>query len=372
MESVQSNRKMRGNVQRRKERIASAERKKEKYAPGFTADGFLRSRFYPIVKGKANLKDWRKKEKDFFSSLQYFQRDKRLVLSDYTDKVYPLNIYLAYQQAKALMQEHKCNDEIIITDNECSTCCITTMKAFDTRRTLYYIPFRPLSLLGRDKKKRKQYNLLLSVFSYLLTIVHIPSYKHGDYVDGCYERIEEWTISEPDEWIEVGDFNAALSEIREADYYGYRMHKQLKHPYPLQQWEKRLKCFVIKDTLDEAIFQLASKAYSLYLKFPQRAFYDNIAPGLFMPEEEYRTHPDQYISFTWSEAGWLYEQLIEMVNAATQEDTVMEEPLYLLHYDKKKGTPHDNLDFEKSLFHLLDNLSDILYTISDEQHSQSI
>jgi hypothetical protein len=372
MESIQSSSPLRGNVQRRKERRPSAKGKEKMCAAGFITNGFLRSRFHPIVKGKEQLKDWRQKEQDFFSSLQYFRQDKRLELTDYTDKVYPYNIYLAYQEVKVLMQQQRCNDEVIITDNESSTCCITTIKALDTRRTLYYIPFRPLFLLGKDKQKREQYNLLLSVCSYLLSIVEIPSYKHGDYVDWCYDMIEESTVSDPEEWIEEEDFNAALSEIREADHYGKRMHRQLQHPYALQQWENRLTSFTIKDTLDEAIFQLSQEAYSLYLKFPQRAFYDNIEPDLFMPQEEYRTHPDQYVSFTWSERGWLYEQLIEMVNSATQEDTVIEEPLFIRHYDKKKGTAADNLDFEKRLFPLLDNLSDILYTLSDEQHNQPI
>lgn len=213
-----------------------------------------------------------------------------------------------------------------------------------------------------------QYNLLLSVFSYLFNIVQLPSFKYGSEVCYQYDMIKEMEFDQGD-YLEEAEKIKLVNDFNMLEYFGARLHREICHKYHLKNFIDRLKNFKITDCIDEEIFNTAKKAWDLYRTYPNRNLYDNILPNVLFDEEEDRTRPDQYISFIWSESGWLYEQLIEGINCLIQENSMIEEPLHINLFNTPDGSPLDNLDFEKRLFELLANLADTLYTISDEEHN---
>ncbi|WEK17947.1 MAG: hypothetical protein P0Y49_14185 [Candidatus Pedobacter colombiensis] len=366
METLQKYRPLSQSVRRNKERSTGAKRKIKERTDLPATNGFLKSRFVPMVMGKASLKDWKQTQQDFFSSYHHFVDAKGITPIDYAKQVFPFNIALAYRQVKDYMEQNYFLKEILITENSNSSCCITTVEAYDTNMTLYYVPLRPLFRLQKDKSKRLACDLLLSVCAYLMNVAHIPSYHRGDYIATCYEMIKESTASEPEDWFSKAEYNSALSEFKEADYFGKRLGRQLANTCHLQQWQKRLDMFKINDGWDATVFMVSEKAHRLYLDYPNQKFYENINPELFFAKEDERTRADEYISFTWSESGWLFDELFEMVNSDLQENGIVDEPLQLKTFDKPGGSNYNNLDFEKRLFELLSNLSEILYNLSDE------
>ncbi len=108
------------------------------------------------------------------------------------------------------------------------------------------------------------------------------------------------------------------------------------------------------------VLQVASKAFSLYRDYPQRTVFDNIKDGLIEPQEEERIKPEQYISFTWSTEGWLYDQICEYVNAEVQEYGAIDEPTAIQYFDKPQQQSFHDLDFETRMFDVLNELSTIL------------
>jgi hypothetical protein len=69
---------------------------------------------------------------------------------------------------------------------------------------------------------------------------------------------------------------------------------------------------------------------------------------------------EKYISFIADTTGWLYERLADSINNEFNEYGAMEEPTIFKRFDGSNITK-TNLDFENSLFALLDELCTLLY-----------
>lgn len=322
------------------------------------SNGILGTRFLPFVKDQGQLSDWQQKEENFFSSYKNLTSLFKIPKADLKGIVYPHNIALAYSYLRDYFIRMNKPQGLVIISTPDQPCCLGTVEPFDTYRTLYYIPVCALYNLRKSKKTIRAYNLLLSVYAYLLQVVRFPSYQTGDYMSGCHEMIEDWVLSNPDDW-EDDSFQTAVSEFRMAEHWGVKLCKQIIHPYHLQQWEHRLASFTPRSDAEQNLLKVAQDFYRLYVDFPSRSYYDNFLPGAIGRDEEYVTLPDQYLSFIWSLRGWLFHELIDHVNSATQEDTHIEEPVMVSLYHTSPATPFDNLEFEKRLIDLLDELIEL-------------
>ncbi|PSK90852.1 hypothetical protein [Taibaiella chishuiensis] len=360
METLQSVRPLRRSTKRPEKCKRNKARTATERTNLFVADALLKTQFLPIVKDSGQLENFQQKEKDFFSSFHNITTFYKIPKANFKSVAYPYNVALAHQHVNTCLSQLRCHDQVIIVATDANPCCLATVKSYNTNRTLYYIPLSPLVDLQRNPAKHQQYNLLLSVYAYLFQVVRLPSYQSDDYMSGCHEMLKEWVVSDPDEW-EDDSFENAMSEFKMAEYFGERLRKQMKHPYHLAKMKERIESIIPRSEWDLELVNVAESAHLLYVDFPKRTFYENIVPDLFSYDEDNVTCADQYLSFIWSAKGWLYDQVVEYVNSATQEDNYLEEPMLVSLFNSKTPTVSDNLEFEKRLFDLLGDIIDLTY-----------
>jgi hypothetical protein len=227
---------------------------------------------------------------------------------------------------------------------------------------LYYVPIKPLYDLLNSKRVQEA-RLLLSVFAYLYQKACVPHYAGDNGFLQCqYEMIQEWLCQEPDNW-DVPEYEACLSEVCMAEHFGAKLLKQMRHPYHLEQFEKRVQGFAPVNEKQMELLECSQKILQLFHDYSGKPFYANIGQGLLAPDEEERISPEQYLSFIWSSEGWLFEQLHQQVNCSLQEMTEADEPTALQYFDTLQAKESHDLDFESRLFTLIDELIYVLNKI---------
>ena len=132
----------------------------------------------------------------------------------------------------------------------------------------------------------------------------------------------------------------------------------------LTVFKHRLNRFKSQSTFDHDCWQVACNAYALYTEYPT----SNVFRNALMPEQD--PHNDdydneiigmeKYISFVADTKGWLYESLSDCINNEFNEYGAMEEPTISKRFDGSE-IKVTNLDFEKRLFDLLNDLCGLLY-----------
>ena len=355
----------------RQKRFGNTERPTEisSYKP--TSDGFLKCTFLPKLKKndfqksisseKSLIQIQRKNaktEKDFYQSLSQLAEHYGLNPISTKHLGYPYNIALALDDIQKQLKNKVRDWEEIRLIEEKGKTYFTSEERYNTGAILYYIPIVPLYRLSKNPKRKQAVQLLQSVCSYLYHIAGVPYYRKQDsYLFWMYEMVTEWITSD-DENEETPIY---LSEIKQAEHIGDFMEQKIYNHHNLTRFKDHLKNFKAKDRFDNDCFMLARKVFSLYEQYPNATIYQNLQS--IIDTEEYESDTivsmDKYVSFCAEAKGMMFQTLFEAVNSDLQEYATMEEPRVIKKFDGSIIT-NNNLDFEKRLFPLIEELIYIL------------
>jgi hypothetical protein len=323
---------------------------------GVAGYGFLKHRFLPVRENKYPvLQNRRQVENEFFRSLSNLAGLYKVEPLNVESYAYPYNIYKAFEYAKAQIEGIDKNLHVLIIQDKDLSACIATAKIFDTGTTLYYIPVRPLFDLINNKSRKHVASLLLSIYSWLYRVIKVPFYTNiNNYVGSCYGSLESWYMDE-----EVGN-EEDIKEFEEMRQCGMAIERKIKNPSHLQLFERRIKRFIAVSDTERELLVIGKKAFNLYTRYPERSAFENMRENFIYAEIEERIYPEQYLSFFWDSKGNIYDSLMDYVNTELQEMGAMDEPVAVQLFDKQQDKPIHDLDFEKELFTVIDDLCKIL------------
>lgn len=332
----------------------------EKHTTPNAANGFLKHRFLPL-RGNchAELSNSRIVEGEFFSSLSHLTTLYGVTALPRNNAIYPCNVAHAFKQAQNELQTVAPELGLALIQDETHAATLVTYKEYSVGSCLYYIPVRPLWDLLRRADKKQETALLQSVFAYLLQVVDMPSFaESGSYLYSEYQTLWEW-YSE-DESMEQKDWQVLSGALKSVEICGSIIEKKIKNPDNLALFGKRLAQYIPKDQTEITFKQIATGFYTLYNQYPKRSFWDSLHTGLSEPEVEDRVMAGQYFSFVWDTEDCLFNDIMEHINAQLQECMLMDNPIALQFFDTPQTKQQLDLEFEQTLFALLDDLYDIL------------
>jgi uncharacterized cysteine cluster protein YcgN (CxxCxxCC family) len=327
------------------------------------SDGFLKTSFLPKLQESKTVQACQqsvKMQRDFYKSLSHLAMHYNLMPMQVSEFEYPYNIALSVWDIEEKLQQNNLNSpELRLLQDSKKTYFISEEK-YNTGTTLYYIPIQPLYEMRRDPKRKRNAQLLLSVFSYLYHIAGIPYYRGQDsYLYWMYEMHREWT--EQDEEREQNE--RYLREFDKAELVGDYMEQKIFNCRNLQEFEKRLNAFKSRDAFDNKCTEVTVKALGLYTQYPNEYIFRN-APLNYGDEnddpEAETIGMEKYISFIYDTKGWLYDSIAESINNEFNEYGSIDEPTIHKSFDREEIS-NTSLDFESRLFALLDDLCELLY-----------
>jgi hypothetical protein len=358
MQTIQQNRSVQQRTERTQGRIKSQRSRLQKCASGTVAHDFLRHSFRPLLVQDENVPIIQA-EQNFFTSLKNLESAYGLKETPLSLKPYPYNIMEAFQIVKEQVDKASEYEKLFLVRYGEYPYCLATAMAWDTGYHLYYIPFDALLQIMREKKLKNEANMMLSMCSYLSQVAGLPSYAKGDGVNCIYEQLGDWMEQESygDDVEEQENQQNAFRELAIAKYYGKKIQKRIDHSFHLSAWEDRIKRYVPKDEKGREVKALAEKLFALYREYPQRQFYEQYQTNHWFSEYDSIMRADEYLSFIWSFDGWLGEQAYQYICDCSDSRDGMEEPLQFKIYDEPLGRMPENLDFEKRLFILVDELA---------------
>lgn len=329
-------------------------------ANGDAGYGFLKHRFLPVRENKYALLQNRKAvDGEFFASLSNLAELYEFTPPDVSQQPYPVNIAIAYCQAKAILKIVSSDIHLIIVNDDNHIASLATVTVYNTGTTLYYIPVRPLYDLIKSGQNKQEVQLILSIFAYLYHIAKIPYYRDcSTYLFYCYDAISEWYL-DSGEW-DKEDYKENIRHLKTLRKGGDSIRKKMNQAIHLNQFEKRLKTFIPSGDTEIALLELATTAFDLMQTYPGRSIFDSIPESLIDPETDERITADRYLSFFWDSEDNIYDSLMEYVNSDLQEYGVIDEPVSMQFFDVPQDKPYHNLQFENKLFGLIENLCTVL------------
>ena len=338
----------------------SAERQAEVRTDSNATNGILKCTFLPKLKTAKSVQACQKTERDFHKSLSKLAEHHSIEPMQTQDFEFPYNIVLSMWDMETKVKRTNINWEGFKLIQDSKKTYFTSEERYNTGTTLYYIPVVPLFQILKDQKRKKTAQLLLSVCSYLYHIAQIPYYRQEEsYLYWLYEMMNDWV--EQDE--ETAETETNKRELRNAEYIGDKVEQKLFNLINLKVFEKRLNRFKSVDTFDSECWKIARNAFALYTEYPS----ENIFRNATLPEKDPYDNDEneiigmeKYISFIADTKGWLYESLSDTINNEFNEYGAMEEPTISKRFNGSEISTA-NLDFEKRLFGLLNDLSGILY-----------
>ncbi|MBS1631597.1 MAG: hypothetical protein JST10_03385 [Bacteroidetes bacterium] len=333
----------------------------------YAANGFLRTTFLPKLVETQPLQDSRQStgmERDFYRSVYQLVEHYGIQPMQTQSYGYPYNIALALWDLKRQLPNKVRDWEEIKLLQDGRKTFLSSEERYSTGSVLYYIPVVPLYRMLKNPKRKYAAQLLLSVCSYLYFMAGVPYYRQEDsFLYYEYEMLKEWLLSDD----ETEETRTCLSEIEQAEWIGDYIEQKICNRANLTVFKKRLMQFESRNALDHDCRQLACKAYELYEQYPNESIFRNAHVDETKAGEEDDDDNDmenvitmdRYISFCANGKGWLHENLMECVNTELQEYGQTQEPVIIKRFDGNDITGN-NLDYENSLFDLIDELAFIL------------
>lgn len=213
-----------------------AERQTEIRTNSNAPNGILKCTFLPKFNPAQSVLSCGKTERDFYKSLSRLAEHYSIEPMQTKDFGFPYNIALSMwdMEGKLKRKHRNWNSLKLVQDNK--KTFIESEERYDTGTTLYYFPVTPLLRMLHDKQRKHSAQLLLSVFSYLYHIADIPYYRQDNYMFWMYEMHKDWV--EQDE--ETDATETYKSELRNAEYFGYRMEQKLFNRHNLMYFKLRL------------------------------------------------------------------------------------------------------------------------------------
>ncbi|HEX3386431.1 MAG TPA: hypothetical protein VHS53_14625, partial [Mucilaginibacter sp.] len=197
-----------------------------KRTTGFSRNGFLNHRFDAFAGFSVN--NWKRAEKEFFNSVTNICRLYSFQEPDVTGLIFPQNVQAAYQKISELFDTRNNLNLKIMQDNE-HDACLATLKTYDTGYRLYYIPIKPLCLLGSLEELRPLAKVLVTIYQYLYQVVDVTYYREPGYLNYTYETIENW-IDENEDGEDEDYRKYQRSEFAQMKTAGDDLLKIIKQP----------------------------------------------------------------------------------------------------------------------------------------------
>ncbi|MBC6112448.1 hypothetical protein ACFOG5_02485 [Pedobacter fastidiosus] len=334
-------------------------------APGISRPAFL-SRAHPPKIGKflPELRAYARIEREFKTSLSNL-----CALYDISEPemggIFPMNISGAFEKvAEALSNSHGEIKPKIMQDKS-GKVCLATQKVFDTRMTLYYLPLCSLWEMMKQKDKKSETALLLSVLSYLFQIAGVPHFAETySYLDGIYEMVAEWNDEQEQDEVEEPDAEFIAAHFSMMNEAGIILLSQMNSPKNLARFRGRVKRFKPKNAQGKALLNCAKNALQLFRAFPARSVMDNMAIPALESEEDSFIRSEQYMGFYWSNKDCVIDSVMEYVNAELSELCEMEEPVSVQYFDCPQDRESHDFTFEEKFFALLNEITDHLTDLS--------
>lgn len=345
---------------------ASYQKPSGKRATGIGSDGFLNQTFRPFWAMK--LGNYKETETAFFRSLANLRQLYDIPRPDLGGVIYPQNVAEAFEHVQDYFKKGGSKTECMIVQDEVNPATIVTLKNYDTRQTLYYIPVHGLWQILQCKRLEPLANMLYSVFAYLYQVVEIPFFAdHGSYLYYEYELISDW-IDDDEGEIEEEYIEQQRQDLILMKYAGGRILDVIRQAVTLEQLEYYTNAYCNSDCSRKEIRDFAEEAVKLHREYPGRSIFKNMKGDIFETEDTNYTRADQYIGFYWSCYDTINEQLFEVINNELQENSYTEEPAFIQFFNEPQERIEDNFDFEARIFDLLNNLCDILIPYDNGEH----
>lgn len=332
-------------------------------------NGFLTTSFPPLLAGMPEeLKNSKQVGRDFFASAERLCSLYEIACDSQQGTGYPLNILRAFGQLQIALKATSLETGLCILSDEGEgrSAFLATIKTFDTRTTLYYLPVEPLYKLLTQGKRKKTAELLLSVVAYFYQVGGVPYHTENDcYLYYMYNMVSEFLLESEAEQGETEALETYAAEIQQMEIAGIWLLEKIADRKNLDLLAQRTKAYRPKTKAEEQLSKIAQRVCNLLENYPSRSIVDSIYGGMFTEgsEEECAStavSADQYISFIWSRRDSLYDQLMDAVNAELNELDSIDEPVSIQFFDAPQASINHNLFFEAEFFDLLNELSDNL------------
>lgn len=342
----------------------NSERQTEVRTDKPTTNGFLKCRFLPKQEEIQIIQDYKEvenMERDFYRSLSKMSKQYGVEPIKTKNFDFPYNIALAIWDIETKMKRNNENWAQFKLIRHNQEIHFASEERFYMGTTLYFIPIAPLFQMLHDKKRQKNAQLLLSVFSYLYHIADVPYYRQeSSYLYWIYEMHEEWMEQEDEAEENLQDYRR---EFEISKNIGDKMEQKLLNTKNLDFFEQRLGCFKVRNEFDQDCKRVAYEAFALYLKYPKTTIFQNKPSSEEDPYNDDDSNKtigmEKYISFVANTKGCLYRNIEDSLNSEFNEYGSIEEPTI---YTPIRGTtiPKADFDFENRFFTLIEDLHKVL------------
>ncbi|UOE52547.1 hypothetical protein MTO98_15835 [Mucilaginibacter sp. SMC90] len=360
MEGVRTNWQLRHQTGQAARRSRNTTKPAKKRSPRISGHGFLNHSFKPFWLFNGNIE---RAETEFFRSLQHLCNYYDLLLPQTGDLSFPQNIYRSWEvvaeRVKAIDKKLNC---IILNDAEHEAVLATTTQ-FDTGRTLYYIPVKPLSKWTADAKYKQVAEVVTAIFAYLYQVAQIPMYsEYGTFLSDQYNYVEEMINEDmnEDDKEEMVYKEEQLDELFTLKNTGIHIGRLIGDKAKLDAMEDTVLAYANADERDNDLAILAIEFVQLYKAYPDRSIFDAIRPDLYYPEVNERIKAEEYISFYWSGSDSIIETVMSMIDCSFQEMGITDEPIDVVIFDQTDIDTTESFGFESRFFPLLDRLCTFL------------
>jgi hypothetical protein len=330
-------------------------------------EALMAHRFSPVVcEDSKCLVDWQKKERGVFASLSHLSKLYGFAPIEKSEFPYPQNVVLALQDATDRVQSIFPDAETCILSDKKHPAVIGTFSSISPEHDLYYISVAPFAAILRTKTLKEECNLLYSIFSYLHRVVGMDYFADKrSYLFMVYTRLQECEVECFEEEVEDEedgeDFEPEL--VAEIDFVldvGKAIWKEMCKALHLKQFTRRVKSFQPKDEAGSELHRLAQMASELLIQYPGRSIVDSIPHAFKYPYDEYWDQGPlrsfHWLSFMWDDTGELGKMVIEYVNSDLENHVGRDEPLRLQVFDGPQSVPTIDIDFEKRIISLIEEL----------------
>ena len=339
------------------------------YAPQPTADGFLNNCFAPVYPLTEELSDQQGVETDFFKSVSHLSDLYNLGLDVHQlewGHDYPFNIQHSYQLVVEKLKAIREDVDVLILSNETTKGTLATVQQYDTDYYSYFVPVKPLWQLQKSGNNKPLTHLLESIYAYLMHISGLPFLSdQSSYVfyqcDMMLESRAEWTGRE-----ERKEYTAFKKIVKQSRRGSRIIRNRIIQTTHLKNFHRRFSGFQPESEAEAEFKAVASTFLDLYTRFPNRSIWDSYHIGLMTPDEEYRIHPDQFISFIWDFDDGIYDDLVQSLDADFNGGGYVELPQTVQMFDQPQPVQTLNLEFEETFFTTVGNLISIQHKLSSD------
>jgi hypothetical protein len=349
---------------RRNSRCSNSEQEQTQERTALPArNGFLNHVFSPVRVANRELSQEVKVEGEFYNSLHHLANLYGFEPFIPAGQVYPYNILLSFRHAKKCMAEIDKQLEVQIIQDKRHKACLATSQNLSIGHQLYYVPVKPLWILLQDKDNKAAAQLVLSLFANLYRRGVAHQSEEGSFLCYQYEMLGQWLTDCADEY-EQEEYLPMLSDHYAQAWYGKRLFRQICHPYSAAQFAQRVGSFQPRTEWETELSQVCAQFSLLFQQCPNAHYYQHLYPDLLEETEgDYTMHPDNYLSFYWTDEDSNTESLMANINATLNECSTIVEPMTIQLFDRPQAQQAQDCYFEWRFLLLTDYLCEILFDL---------